>query len=96
MMLRFKNKVVLVSGAAGGIGRAAAIAFAAEGGRVVAADVNEIDGVRVTTPEGWWLLRASGRRSMPATSTAAPFKGSPAMVRSVSPSAPTKSPVPNS
>jgi NAD(P)-dependent dehydrogenase (short-subunit alcohol dehydrogenase family) len=44
MMLRFKNKVVLVSGAAGGIGRAAAIAFAAEGGRVVAVDVNEIDG----------------------------------------------------
>ena len=23
------------------------------------ADVNDIDGVRVTTPDGWWLLRAS-------------------------------------
>lgn len=43
---RFKGKVVLVSGAAGGIGRAAALAFAAEGGRVIAVDVNEIDGGR--------------------------------------------------
>ena len=23
------------------------------------ADVNELDGVRVTTTDGWWLLRAS-------------------------------------
>jgi len=27
--------------------------------RVAGAEVNDIDGVRVTTPDGWWLLRAS-------------------------------------
>jgi hypothetical protein len=31
---RFENKVVLITGATSGIGRAAAIAFAAEGGQV--------------------------------------------------------------
>ncbi len=28
------------------------------------ADVNVIDGVRVTTPDGWWLLRASNTQDM--------------------------------
>ncbi|MEO6387948.1 MAG: phosphomannomutase/phosphoglucomutase [Croceibacterium sp.] len=28
------------------------------------ADVNDIDGVRVTTPEGWWLLRASNTQDV--------------------------------
>jgi phosphomannomutase len=28
------------------------------------ADVVAIDGVRVTTPEGWWLLRASNTEAM--------------------------------
>jgi len=37
----FEGKVVIVTGAAGGIGRAAAIQFAEEGARVVLADVNE-------------------------------------------------------
>jgi phosphomannomutase len=32
--------------------------LAAEG-----ADVRTIDGVRVETPDGWWLLRASGTES---------------------------------
>jgi NAD(P)-dependent dehydrogenase (short-subunit alcohol dehydrogenase family) len=31
---RFKDKVVLITGAAGGIGRAAAVRFATEGARV--------------------------------------------------------------
>ena len=28
------------------------------------ADVNAIDGVRVTTPDGWWLLRASNTQDV--------------------------------
>ncbi len=36
--MRFAGKSILVTGAASGIGRAAALAFAAEGGRVVCAD----------------------------------------------------------
>lgn len=38
--MRFKDKVVIVTGAASGIGRASAIRFADEGGQVVAADVD--------------------------------------------------------
>src|SRR3954453_10089382 len=37
----FKGKVAFVTGAANGIGRAAALAFACEGASVVAADVSE-------------------------------------------------------
>jgi len=44
MSRRFAGKSVLVSGAASGIGRAAAIAFAAEGGRVAVIDRSEADG----------------------------------------------------
>lgn len=41
------------------------------------ADVNDTDGVRVTTDDGWWLLRASTRRMcwLPAPK-ASPQKGS--------------------
>src|SRR3954462_5028725 len=38
---KFRGKVAFVTGAASGIGRAAALAFAAEGASVVAADVSE-------------------------------------------------------
>jgi NAD(P)-dependent dehydrogenase (short-subunit alcohol dehydrogenase family) len=37
----FENKVAIVTGAAGGIGRAAAIAFAQRGAKVVVADIND-------------------------------------------------------
>jgi NAD(P)-dependent dehydrogenase (short-subunit alcohol dehydrogenase family) len=40
MMIDYANKVVLVTGAASGIGRALAIAIAARGGRVIAADID--------------------------------------------------------
>lgn len=39
--MRFKGKAVIVTGAAGGIGRASAVAFAAEGARLVLADVKD-------------------------------------------------------
>ena len=38
--MRFQDKVVVVTGAGSGIGRAAALAFGREGAKVVAADVN--------------------------------------------------------
>lgn len=39
--MRFQDKSIIVTGAASGIGRAAAILFAAEGGRVIVADKSE-------------------------------------------------------
>ena len=41
MLRDFQGRVAVVTGAAGGIGRALALGFAAEGMRVVAADVDE-------------------------------------------------------
>jgi NAD(P)-dependent dehydrogenase (short-subunit alcohol dehydrogenase family) len=41
-MKRFENKICLVTGAASGIGKATAIAFAKEGAKVVAADINDM------------------------------------------------------
>ena len=40
--MRLKDRVAIVTGAAGGIGEAIANAFAKEGAKVVAADINEI------------------------------------------------------
>jgi 3-oxoacyl-[acyl-carrier protein] reductase len=42
--MRFKDRVVIVTGGASGIGRATALAFAGEGARVVVADLNEAGG----------------------------------------------------
>ena len=54
---RFKDKVVLITGAAGGIGRAAAVRFAAEGARVGLVDVSR-DGLDRVARRG----REGGRR----------------------------------
>ena len=44
MTKRFKDKVIIITGAAMGIGKAAALAFASEGGSVAIADISEADG----------------------------------------------------
>lgn len=57
--MRFQGKSVLVTGAAGGIGRASAMAFAAEGANLVIADVKE--SLRETAE----LCRAQGAQVQP-------------------------------
>ena len=52
---RFDGKVALVTGAASGMGRAIALAFAAEGAKVVAVDVNDDAGAETVS-----LLAAAG------------------------------------
>ena len=42
-----------------GVERGQGAAWPAEG-----AEVNDIDGVRVSTPDGWWLLRASNTQAV--------------------------------
>lgn len=53
--MRFKDRSILVTGAAGGIGRASAVAFAAEGGRLVIADLKAAELERTAQ-----LCRAQG------------------------------------
>ena len=48
--MRFKNKVVFITGAARGIGKSFAEAFAKEGGKIVIADIN-IEGATTTANE---------------------------------------------
>jgi NAD(P)-dependent dehydrogenase (short-subunit alcohol dehydrogenase family) len=55
MQKRFENKVILITGTGGGMGREAAIRFAAEGAKVVGCDV-KVDGNKETCD----MVRANG------------------------------------
>ena len=56
--MRFQDKVVIVTGAAGGIGTAIAQRFASEGAQVIVTDVNA-EGAASTAA----AIRATGRRA---------------------------------
>lgn len=61
LMMRFKNKSVMVTGAGSGIGRATAIEFAREGARVAVVDLNPAGGeetverIKVEGGEAWFV-----------------------------------------
>ena len=57
-MGRLENKVAVITGAASGIGRASARRFAAEGARVVVADVADADGAAVADEIGGVFVHA--------------------------------------
>lgn len=59
-MKDFRDKIVLVTGAASGIGKATALGFAREGANLVVADVDE-GGLERTAEE----IRGVGRRALP-------------------------------
>lgn len=61
--MRFADQVVIVTGAANGIGRACAEAFAAEGAAVVVADIDREGGARVVAA----IEAAGGRAKFVAT-----------------------------
>ena len=53
--MKFKNKVVVITGSGSGIGRACAAEFAKEGAQVVVADIN-LDSAKETVQ----IIKASG------------------------------------
>ena len=47
--MRYKNKIVLITGSGSGIGKAAALAFSKEGGTIIVSDINEINGLKTVS-----------------------------------------------
>lgn len=76
--MRFQDKVVVVTGAAGGIGTAIARRFASEGARVVVTDVNA-EGVEAVAA----ALRAEGSRARGVASDISKVDGCTAVVADV-------------
>ncbi len=57
--MTFKDKIILITGAASGIGRAAALAFAKEGGIIIVSDINEKEGIETVAQ-----IKATGRKAI--------------------------------
>ena len=57
--MQFKDKIILITGAASGIGRAAAFAFAKEGGTIVVSDINEKGGIETVSQ-----IKATGKKAI--------------------------------
>lgn len=62
-MDRLKGKTVIVTGGAGGIGRAGVELFAAEGARVIIADISEKDGQKTASETGAEFVRCDVSKS---------------------------------
>jgi 3-oxoacyl-[acyl-carrier protein] reductase len=73
--MKLENKIAIITGAGGGIGRATALRFAAEGACVAAADVAE-DGVRETIE----LITQKGGSAIPIVGDVSQRSGAQAIV----------------
>ena len=47
--MRYKDKIVLITGSGSGIGKAAAIAFAKEGANLIVSDINKENGLNTVS-----------------------------------------------
>lgn len=57
--MKFKDKIVLITGASSGIGRAAALAFSKEGGTIIVSDINEKGGKKTVDQ-----IKATGKKAV--------------------------------
>ena len=57
--MKYKNKIVLITGSGSGIGKAAALAFSKEGGIIIVSDINEINGVKTVSE----IIKNNGKAS---------------------------------
>ena len=47
--MRYRDKIVLITGSGSGIGKAAALAFSKEGGTIIVSDINETNGLETVS-----------------------------------------------
>ncbi|MGH2541794.1 MAG: SDR family NAD(P)-dependent oxidoreductase [Ardenticatenaceae bacterium] len=73
---RLEGKVALITGAGSGIGRATAVLFAAEGAKVAASDVNEVEALQTVND-----VKAMGGEAAPVTGDVSDAADAERMVR---------------